>query len=56
VRGAARRHAEWLPTFHAKVAAHDRLSAEDIENYGAIPPGYVRDEPGLGDWFVWSGA
>jgi len=23
---AARRHAEWLPTFHAKVAAHDRLS------------------------------
>lgn len=52
---AAARYAVWLPEFHSRVAQHERLSAEDIDEYGTIPDGYVR-EPLWFDWFVWKGA
>lgn len=49
---SARRYAEGLPIFENNVANHERLSAEDVENYG-IPPGYKPDFSNAGDFFVW---
>jgi hypothetical protein len=49
---AAGRRAKWLPDFEARVARHEPISREDVEDYGRVPAGYVRADA-LGDVWGW---